>query len=160
MNTSTARVERLRFLSRVVERELTHLHTKDGRLFAQPLTLQQVLTLNNNHDLAERIEAFVSRLGRLQDTLGDKLLPQLLYLVAEPVGAVVDNLDRAERLGWITSSDQWLSARRLRNQMVHEYIEDPEIFLDALQAGHDLVPLMTHAAHNMLAEIHGRLEKA
>jgi len=97
--------ERLTFLSRVVERELTHLQTTDRRLFAQPLTLSQVQTLNTNHDLAERIEAFVSRFGRLQDTLGNQLLPQLLRLVEEPVGAMVDNLDCAERLGWIASAD-------------------------------------------------------
>lgn len=161
MTTSTAaQPERLQFLSRVVQRELTHLHTTDARLFANPLTLEHVRTLNDQHDLAERIEAFISRFGRLQDTLGDKLLPQLLNLVAEPVGAMVDNLDRAERLGWISSTDQWLGARRLRNQMVHEYIEDPEIFLDALQAGHELVPLMTHAARTMLSEIHTRLDPA
>lgn len=157
MNTPAALIERLKFLSRVVERELTHLHTTDSRLFAQPLTQQQVQTLNTNHDLAERIEAFVSRFGRLQDTLGDKLLPQLLRLLEEPAGVMVDNLDRAERLGWITSADQWLGARKLRNQMVHEYIEDPGIFLDALQAGHDLVPQLTDAARNMLAQIRTRL---
>jgi len=34
--------------------------------------------LENNIELAERVEAFVARFGRLQDTLGDKLLPTLL----------------------------------------------------------------------------------
>lgn len=160
MNTPPALVERLKFLARVIEREVTHLHTTDSRLFAQPLTLQQVQALNTNHDLAERIEAFVSRFGRLQDTLGDKLLPQLLRLLEEPAGAMVDNLDRAERLGWIASADQWLYTRKLRNQMVHEYIEDPEIFLDALHAGHGLVTHLTEAASNMLVQIRRRLGKA
>lgn len=160
MNPPKALIERLQFLSRVVERELAHLHTTDSRLFAQPLTLQQAQTLNTNDDLAERIEAFVSRFGRLQDTLGDKLLPQLLRLLEEPAGAVVDNLDRAERLGWIASADQWLGARKLRDQMVHEYIEDPVIFLDSLQAGHGLVPQIADAARNMLEQVRSRLDLA
>jgi uncharacterized protein YutE (UPF0331/DUF86 family) len=29
--------------------------------------------------------------------------------------------------------------RKLRNQMVHEYIEDPEILANALQSGHGFV---------------------
>lgn len=40
---------------------------------------------------------------------------------------MIDNLDRAERLDLIKSTDDWLTMRKLRNQMVHEYVEDPEI---------------------------------
>lgn len=43
--------------------------------------------------------------ARLQDTVGDKFVPALLQALEEPIGAVVDNLDRAERLGWITFAD-------------------------------------------------------
>ena len=74
--------------------------------------------------LAERLDAFVARFGRLQDTVGDKLLPSLLMALAEPVGPAIDNLDKAEKFGWIESTEDWMEMRRLRNQMVHEYIED------------------------------------
>ena len=71
-------------------------------------------------DLAERVDAFVARFGRLQDTAADKLLPELLRQLAEPVRSAVENLDRAEKLGLIEAADRWLEARRLRNRMVHE----------------------------------------
>lgn len=45
----------------------------------------------------------MGRFGRLQDTLGDKLLPLLLSLLGEKVSSAIDNLDRAERLGFIES---------------------------------------------------------
>lgn len=33
----------------------------------------------------------------------------------ESVGAVFENLDRAERLGLINDADDWLAVRKLRN---------------------------------------------
>ena len=36
----------------------------------------------------------------------------------ERVGAVLENLDRAERLGLIDGADDWLAVRKLRNLMV------------------------------------------
>lgn len=78
--------ERLLFLSRVVEREAAHLAETDGRLFDVPMTLARALTLPRDGLLAERVDAFVARFARLQDTLGDKLLPALLrWLGSGPV---------------------------------------------------------------------------
>ncbi|MDP1966651.1 MAG: hypothetical protein Q8K93_31165, partial [Reyranella sp.] len=101
----------------------------------------------------ERVDAFVGRFGRLQDTLADKLLPALLAALGEKAGAQIDNLDYAERLGFIESTETWLTMRQLRNQMVHEYIEDPVVLANALQVGHDFVPTLVTAAEAMTAEI-------
>ncbi len=75
--------EKLLFLARVVKREIKYLQTTDRKLFAEPLVLAQNIQLDNNEALAERIEAFISRFGRLQNTLGDKLLPSLLFFAGE-----------------------------------------------------------------------------
>ena len=144
---------RLRFLVRVVRREMEHLRTTDQRLFQRPFTAEAAAQLGQQPDLAERVDAFVSRFGRLQDTVGDKLLPALLRALGERMGAAIDNLDRAERLGLLPSADEWMTIRRLRNQMIHEYIEDPVVLADALQAGHDSVPLLLDTAGRMHAEI-------
>lgn len=144
---------RLQFLARVVVRQMHHLETTDKRVFAEPFTVARAGQLDSDTDLAERVEAFASRFARLQDTLGDKLVPALLRALGEPAGATLDNLDRAERLGWMGSVDLWLQARQWRNQMVHEYIEDPAILADALQAGHESVPLLLDAGHAMCAEM-------
>lgn len=107
--------------------------------------------------LAERLDPFVSRFGRLQDTVTDKLLPALLQAMAEPRGAALENLDRAEKLGWLDSADQWLEMRKLRNQMVHEYIEDRVVLTDALQAGHAFVPMMLAVASRLIEKTQQRL---
>lgn len=157
MTKLTPQQERLLFLAKVVRREIKHLQSTDNRLFAQPLTLTLVAQLDSDEDLAERVEAFISRFGRLQDTLGDKLLPNLLAFVGERTATAVDNLDRAERLGWIKSSDSWMETRKLRNQMVHEYIEALEVFADAINLGHERVADLIYAATWMLTEIDNRI---
>jgi uncharacterized protein with HEPN domain len=148
--------ERLRFLARVVQREQKHLETTDARVFGKPFTLERARSLSDNVDEAERVEAFVSRFGRLQDTLGDKLLPLYLDVLGEHVGAAIDNLDRAEKLGLIPSSDDWLAMRKLRNQMVHEYIEHAATLADALQAGHEYVPTLETVVDRLLTDLRQR----
>jgi hypothetical protein len=147
---------RLQFLIRVVRKECKHLATTDQRLFAGLFTLEQASSLEENPDLAERVDAFVGRFGRLQDTVGDKLLPLLLAALGEKPSAVIDNLDRAERLGLLKSVDEWMTMRNLRNQMVHEYVEDPAVLSSALQSGHAFVPALIATANKMIAEIEGR----
>ena len=148
---------RLQFLVRVVRKECKHLATTDQRLFGTELLLQQVADLECDPDLAERVDAFVGRFGRLQDTIGDKLLPSLLALLGERPSAAIDNLDRAERLGFIKTTDNWMIIRALRNRMVHEYVEDPLLLHGALMSGHSFVPELLAAGDAMVAEIEQRL---
>lgn len=74
---------RLQFLSRVVKKEANYLQDTDARLFAKPLDVGDLQRISQDALLAERLDAFVSRFGRLQDTLADKFLPTLLDAMAE-----------------------------------------------------------------------------
>jgi hypothetical protein len=144
---------KLRFLAETVIAEAEHLQTTDGRLFAVPMSPERAAALRTDIDLAERTDAFVARFGRLQDTLADKLLPALLDWLAEPVGPAIDNLNRAERLGWIKSVEVWIEIRRLRNRMIHEYVRDAAELAAALTAAHEAVPLLAAAATAMAARV-------
>lgn len=149
---------RLRFLCRVIERETLHLQDTDQRLFGDLTDPARILdAIDSDPIMAERVDAFVGRFGRLQDTLADKLIPSLLDALGEPRGAAIDNLDRAERLGWIDSTEAWFTARRLRNQMIHEYIEDRRLLLDALRAGHAFVPTLIMTASRLVKIVNQRL---
>ena len=152
--------QRLEFLCRVTEKEVKHLLDTDRRLFADLFTIDVAKQVETDPVLAERLDAFVSRFGRLQDNLSDKFLPQLLTALAEKPGAALDNLNLAERLGWIQSTEEWLLIRKLRNQMVHEYIEDLALLSSALQTGHAHVPSLVHAASQMMAQTQKILAKA
>jgi hypothetical protein len=148
---------RLQFLLRVVQKESRYLLETDARLFADLFVATPIDRIESDSLLAERVEAFVSRFGRLQDTLADKLLPALLDALAEPKGASLENLDRAEKLGWLDSADQWLAMRKLRNQMVHEYIEDLAILASALRSGHTFVPALVETAQRLTQRAQQRL---
>jgi hypothetical protein len=144
---------RLEFLSRVTQKECAHLLDTDRRLFSDLFTIEEARKVAADPILAERLDAFVSRFGRLQDTIGDKLLPALLVALAEKTGPAIDNLDRAEKFGFIESTDTWLEMRKLRNQMVHEYIEDLTVLSGALRSGHAFVPTLVATANRLVAEV-------
>jgi uncharacterized protein with HEPN domain len=76
--------------------------------------------------------------------------------MGEKISAAIDNLDRAERLGLLQSADEWMTMLNLRNQMVHEYVEDLLVLTSALQSGHDFVPALIAGANKMIAEIESR----
>jgi hypothetical protein len=159
MKITPSQTARLEFLARVTDKACQHLYDTDGRLFSDLLTVEMAKEMELDPVLAERLDAFVSRFGRLQDTVGDKLLPALLNALAEKTGPAIDNLDKAEKLGLITSVDAWMEMRRLRNQMVHEYIEDVVVLTSALRSGHSFVPELIAAAGRCVAEAQ-RLLKA
>ena len=60
----------------LARKEAAHLRYTHGTLFAQPIDLGWVRQLVSRDDLAEKIDAFVSRFGRLQDHIGEKLIPR------------------------------------------------------------------------------------
>ncbi|MFN9571733.1 MAG: hypothetical protein ACK58C_06205 [Betaproteobacteria bacterium] len=145
----TKEADRLRQLVRVCDKELAGLMRVMARLFAVPLTAELLASLDENEDLSERLDAFSARFGRLQDALTDKLLPAYFSLVSEPPRPVVEMLDRAERLGLIASTDAFLEARKLRNRLVHEYVEDKNELAANLGAARDFVPQLQSALANV-----------
>lgn len=93
MNLPPGIPDRLRFLSRVIDKEVKHLEYADSQVFDGLLTYEAVGNLDRTPELAMKVEAFVSRFCRLQDTLGDKLLPALLKALGEPDRALLINLE-------------------------------------------------------------------
>jgi hypothetical protein len=152
VTSATPAHDRLRFLLRVVSKEIDHLNYASEQAFSDGISVERMATLDNDPALALKVEAFVSRFCRLQDTLGDKLLPAVLAALGEPSAAHLINLDKAERFGWLDSAEQWMLLRQLRNQMIHEYIDDVQTFADAIQLAHQNQPLLHKLAHQ-LAEV-------
>ena len=136
-------------LIRVTAKEARYLERTEARLRSLNIDLSWVESLDNNDEHSEMLDAFVSRYGRLQDTLGDKLLPAMLRAGLEKTGSQLDNLLRAEKLGWIESVQRWIELRELRNRLVHEYMESPGDLLSALQQAMEGVQVLTVAQARM-----------
>lgn len=133
----------------LAEKEAAHLAYTHRTLFAQPIDLQWVQALVEREDLAEKIDAFVSRFGRLQDHIGEKLIPRFAALLGSEPKSLLDNLAYAEKTGWLDSAEAFVSARKLRNLLVHEYMAEAELFLESLQAADEA----THMLINVVARI-------
>jgi hypothetical protein len=112
----------------IVAKEGKHLSYSWNRLFNQTIDVEWVDSLEQNPRRAEQLEAFVSRFGRMQDTMADKLFPRWLLALAEVPGSQIETLNRAERLGVLTSTERWLEVRNIRNRLVHEYMTGPATF--------------------------------
>lgn len=121
-------------LVRITSRESRYLGRTTARLRAEQPDLAWVCSLPDNDDRSEMLDALVSRYGPLQDTVGDKLIPAMLRANLERLGSQLDNLHRAEKLGWIESAEEWIRLLELRNRLVHEYVEIPARLLEALAA--------------------------
>jgi len=149
---------RLAFLTRVVRNECRHLLTTDQRLFDQPFSAERAETLEADPDLAERVEAFVGRFGRLQDTVGDKLLPAIWPRSARrPAPPSTTWIAPSDSAGWIPPTPGWRCASSVtRWSTVHAYVEDPALLSSALETAHGYVPRLIAIAERLASEAQGR----
>ncbi len=69
------------------------------------------------------LDQYIYRFSKLQDTMGNRLFPSLLQLLAEPIEdkAFIDILNRLEKIGIINSTQKWIQLRKIRNDIAHEY---------------------------------------
>ena len=88
----------------LAEKEVAHLEYTHRTLFANPVDLKWVQSLATREELAEKIDAFVSSFGRLQDHIEKKLIPRFAALLGNETKSLLDNLALAEKAGWIDSS--------------------------------------------------------
>mgnify|MGYP000459218345 CR=1 FL=1 len=133
---------RLAHLLKVAEKEAKYLQQTTQRLSVEVINEHWVSQLDARPELAERVDAFVARFGRLQDNLGDKLIPELLRQMLETPKAAIDNLNKMEKLGLLGSMLDWIEARNLRNRLVHEYVDDNQEFAEAVNRAIELVRLL------------------
>ena len=138
-------------LAPITAKEVRYLEQVVNKLRLMNIDLAWVESLENSEDHSVTLDAFVSRFGRLQDTLGDKLLPALLRLNLEKVGSQLDNLFRGEKVGWIESTQTWIELRELRN------MESTTDLLSALQLALQSTPIL-YKTQVLMAEVVRKVE--
>jgi len=141
----------------LVEREDSHLMAVKDRFFGGTNTvdanwLAGTLAVPEGVD---RLESFVGKFTRMQDTVMDKLVPLFLRAVGEPTGTAIDNLNRMEKLGFTDNANDWIELRYVRNQLVHEYLEDPEVMVLALNRA----KLLTETMHKLYVSVKNKMDE-
>ena len=87
------------------------------------------------------------RFAKLQDSMGEKVMPLILELAQEPISAnatFVEKLNRLERIGAIPSAEEWKKFRIVRNALAHDYPDEPELRASAIN-------LFLEGAANLIA---------
>ncbi len=148
-SSRTALFIRLDHLRRVVIKECNYLNYSAEGLKQIDPQFRWLDAVEQHAEFAEKLDAFVSRFCRLQDTLGDKLLPAYLSARLEPISTVLDNLNRAEKFGLIPSVADWIEARSLRNNLVHEYTEDIDKLRQSILRALELVSMLEAVTQNL-----------
>ena len=74
------------------------------------------------------IDQLIYRFTKLQDTMGDSLFPSILKSLEEDPEqmSMLDILNRLEKLNILTSAEEWIRLRNLRNEFTHEYEDNME----------------------------------
>lgn len=105
--------------------------------------------LEADRDLVRLSDQILFRFLKLQDALGERLVPATLAGLDETFEEwpMRDRLNRLEKLGYL-DVDDWLGWREVRNRLAHEYPDRPELrfaaLLAAVQAAHAVVDLYRH----------------
>ena len=98
-------------------------------------------------------EVYSSRFSKLQDLMGTSIFTAVLEEIGElnETMSFLDKLHKLEKLSLIEKSNQWLILRQLRNNLSHEYPEQPEIMAETFN--------QAFAAHTYLLNTLDRLHQ-
>lgn len=108
-----------------------------------PLTIDDYKSLNDEQ--IEALDQFLFRFSKLQDTIGQRLFTGILELQEEAFKTLsfLDLLNRLEQLHVIDNKEQWLVLRNMRNNLAHEYEDDPQGMTDVLNGIYAAYPILT-----------------
>ncbi len=86
------------------------------------------------------IDQMIFRFSKLQDTMRDKIFPAILELLGEEVKKLsfIDRLNRLEELE-LLYKDEWMSLRKDRNEIAHEYSFNQDEVVDGINLIFDRV---------------------
>ncbi len=112
---------------------MNHAYTKMA-LF-MPLDISRYNQLSE--DEVEHIDQFLFRFAKLQDAMGEKLFILMLEFLEEEnpkSKPFIDTLNRLEQLGLLEDKNTWLELRKIRNNIAHQYEDDPKQASEALNS--------------------------
>lgn len=95
-----------------------------GILF--PLSVEKYKNLSKSE--VQPMDQYLFRFAKLQDTMGDKIFKLIVqvYDQSSVQMSFVDILNRLEKIGFLNSSKEWLNLRVIRNEIAHQYDDEPE----------------------------------
>jgi hypothetical protein len=96
-------------------------------------------------DEIEHIDQFLYRFAKLQDAMGEKLFLLILEFLKEENTTnkpFIDILNRLEQLDLLENKNVWLELRKIRNNIAHQYEDEPQQVAEALNAIYAVKPIL------------------
>lgn len=97
-----------------------------------PISASGYLELSDEQ--VQSIDQYLFRFAKLQDTMGDKLFKLILEKYEENTKNIpfIDVLNKLEKLGFLPNAKEWLVLRKIRNEISHQYDDEPEEMSQAI----------------------------
>jgi len=82
----------------------------------------------------KNMDQFLFRFSKMQDTVGDKLFRLVAEDFVEDISKMtfIDILNKLERIGILESVQEWQNLRKARNDISHQYDDEPEEMAEAI----------------------------
>jgi hypothetical protein len=93
----------------------------------------------------EALDALSSKFSRVSDIYTQKVIKTILFLLREDAPTFLDRMNLCEKLGIISSAEELIAIRDLRNIIAHEYLSENlvEIYREIIQLSHNLMKSIT-----------------
>jgi hypothetical protein len=97
------------------------------------------------------LELLTSRFAKLQDLMGSKIIGDFLNMTgdARENMTMLDKIHLLERLEIIDDSELWKEMRNVRNNISHEYPDEPGLTADYLNKVFELAPKLLELYTNI-----------
>ena len=118
-------------------------HAAKKMVLFMPLNADRYLALTE--DEIEHIDQFFFRFTKSQNNIGEKLFVQILEYLQEEnpkPKPFIDILNRLEQLELLEDKNNWLVLRKIRNNIAHQYEDEPKQASEALNAIYDAKPVL------------------
>ncbi|MBW6487270.1 MAG: hypothetical protein K0B01_14090 [Syntrophobacterales bacterium] len=120
----TADILRLKIEAALFEGEAHRLRLCTGAKKLAPFFPLTPDSLNALEDeTVSWLDQFIYRFTKLQDAMGTRLFPALAFMISgndEP-RPFLDTLNMLEKIGVVSSVEEWQTLRAARNNLAHEY---------------------------------------
>ena len=97
-----------------------------------PMDANKIQSLTQNQFFA--IDTLTNRFAKLQDLMGARLFDLCLNTLGENTDgmSMIDKANKLEKLHLIDDAHTWTDLRKIRNNLTHEYPDQPEVAAEIL----------------------------
>ena len=130
------------------ENLLKNLEALHKQIFWLNISLQEchAIGIKENYSIDEfgKLETLTSRFSRSIDFLIRKMFRSIDDYELENQGTLIDVVNNADKRGLISSVEEVRVIKDIRNEIVHEYVEEGllDVFEDVLKYGDELLKMM------------------